>query len=80
MTVTFTDDDEGKSVVDAGETTLGRVTEVRSETVSVEPDPGLDESLLSDLGWESGTGEEYTVHEDAVDTKTEGTIYLQGKL
>ena len=80
MTVTFTEDDEGKTVVDAAETTLGRVTEVGSETVSVDPDPQLDESARSDLGWESGTDEAYTVHEDAVDTKTEGRIYLQGKL
>ncbi|PSP63267.1 hypothetical protein BRC76_03325 [Halobacteriales archaeon QH_8_67_36] len=80
MTVTFTDDDEGKTVVDAGETTLGRVTAVGSETVSVDPDPELDTSVRSDLGWDSGTDDDYTVHRDAVDTKTDEKIYLQGKL
>ncbi|WP_324662256.1 hypothetical protein [Haloarcula sediminis] len=80
MTVTFTEDDEGKIVVDAGETTLGRVSEVGTETVSVDPDPGLADSLLSDLGWGSTTDEDYTVHQDAVDTKTDEKIYLQGHL
>ncbi len=80
MTVEFTADDEGKTVVDAGETTLGRVTEVGTETVSVDPDPSLADSLLSDLGWGSATDEAYTVHQDAVDTKTDEKIYLQGKI
>ena len=33
MTITFTGDDEGKTVVDAGETTLGRVTADRKSVV-----------------------------------------------
>ena len=80
MTVAFTEDDKGKTVVGASETTLGRVTEVGSETVSVEPDPGLTASLLSDLGWGSSAEEDYTVHQEAVDTKTDERIYLQGNL
>jgi len=80
MSVEFTDDDEGKTVVDASETTLGLVTDVGSETVSVDPDPSLEESILSDLGWGSATEEDYSVHQDAVDTKTDEKIYLQGKL
>lgn len=80
MSVTFTDDDKGKTVVDAGETTLGLVTGVEGDTIYVDPDPGLMDSLMSDLGWGQGTDEEYTVHEDAVDTKTDEKIYLQGNL
>jgi hypothetical protein len=80
MSVTFTDDDEGKTVVDASDTTLGLVTAVEGERAYVDPDPGLADSLMSDLGWESGSEEDYTVHQDAVDTTTDEKVYLQGNL
>ncbi|MFC6757979.1 MULTISPECIES: hypothetical protein [Haloarcula] len=80
MTVTFTEDDKGKTVVDASETTLGRVTAVERDTLSVNPDPSLGESVLSDLGWGSATEDDYTVHQDAVDTKDDEKIYLRGNL
>jgi len=80
MSVTLTDDDEGKEVVDASGNTLGIVTEVVEETASVEPDPSLLETTKAEVGWADGDADEYNVHEDAIETKADERIHLRGNL
>lgn len=80
MTVSFTDDDEGKMVVDASGNTLGLVTAVESDTAYVDPDPGLTETIKADLGWAEAEPDEYTVKQDAVETKGDEKLHLRGNL
>lgn len=80
MSVTLTDSDEGKEVVDASGNTLGIVTAVENQTASVEPDPSLVEATKADLGWADGDADEYDVHEDAIETKADEKIHLRGDL
>lgn len=80
MTVSFTTDDEGKEVVDASGDTLGIVTEIDRDTAYVDPDPGLTETFLADLGWGDADGGEYTVKADAVETKADEKLHLRGDL
>ena len=49
--VTFTDDDEGKKVVNQNDEDVGRVVDVRHGTAYVDPDPGMFETVKSKLGW-----------------------------
>ena len=49
--VTFTDDDEGKKVVNQNDEDVGRVVDVRHGAAYVDPDPGMFETVKSKLGW-----------------------------
>ncbi|MBX0294911.1 PRC-barrel domain containing protein [Haloarcula nitratireducens] len=80
MTVTFTDDDEGKEVVDASGNTLGLVTEIEDDTAFVDPDPGLTETVKADLGRADADSDEYTVKQDAVETKADEKLHLRDNL
>jgi hypothetical protein len=80
MPVTFTDDEQGKEVVDATGTPLGLVVDVRDETAYVEPDPDFLETLEADAGWTTADGDEYRVDQDAVEKKDDETLYLRGTL
>ncbi|WP_135304292.1 hypothetical protein [Haloarcula amylovorans] len=80
MTVTFTEADEGKEVVDASGNTLGLVTEIEQDTAYVDPDPGLTETVKADLGWAEADSDEYTVKQDAVETKADEKLHLRGNL
>lgn len=80
MTVTLTGDDEGKVVVDASGNTLGLVTDVDQKTAYVDPDPNLAETVKADLGWADADSEEYEVHQDAIETKADEKLHLEGNL
>jgi hypothetical protein len=80
MTVTFTDDDEGKVVVDASGNTLGLVTQIEGDTAYVDPDPSLTETIKADMGWANSESDEYAVDETAVETKASEKLHLRGNL
>ncbi|SFG55197.1 hypothetical protein SAMN04488063_2390 [Halopelagius inordinatus] len=80
MTVTFTDDDEGKEVVDASGNTLGLVTEIDGETAYVDPDPSLTDTIKADIGWSDSDSDAYTVDASAVETKASEKLHLRGNL
>lgn len=80
MVVSFTEDDEGKEVVDASGDTLGLVTSIEGDTAYVDPDPSLAETAMADMGLASGGDDEYTVDETAVETKAEEKLHLRGNL
>ena len=48
---TPSDDDEGKTVVDASGDDVGVVVEVEGETIYVDPDPSMTDKFKSVLGW-----------------------------
>jgi hypothetical protein len=80
MQVTLTDDDEGKTVVDATGRTLGLVTRVVEDTAYVDPQPGLGEKLKAAVGWGDADAEEYTVHQEAIESRGGDELRLRGEL
>lgn len=71
------DDDEGKAVVDSSGRKIGMVTEVKSGTAYVNPDPGLTDSIRSKLGWGDAGEDDYALEEDRIDTVTDDEIRLK---
>ena len=75
--VQFTDDDIGKTVVDATGDEVGVVSAVRHGTIYVDPDPDITTRVKTTLGWEDGGDEdEYPLQEAAVSTVTDDEIRL----
>ncbi|WP_255167003.1 hypothetical protein [Natrononativus amylolyticus] len=80
MSAQFSDDDIGKTVVNANGDEVGIVSAVEHGTAHVEPDPGITDTIKAKLGWE-GTGEEaYPLQEQAVASVTDDEIRLEGDL
>lgn len=64
-TTSFSEEDEGKNVVDSTGEKVGIVSEVRAGTAYIDPDPGLMDQMKSRLGW--GDVDEDTYPLDAGD-------------
>lgn len=58
--------DQGKDVVDTHGEDLGIVSDVDGETLYVEPDPSLLESVMSTLHWREGDRDEMKIPGDRV--------------
>jgi hypothetical protein len=80
MASTLTDEEEGKTVVDASGEPLGLVTAVEEDTAYVEPNPDLAESIAARLGWGDAEEDDYTVHADAVGETTDDEVRLREEL
>ncbi|MFC7203116.1 PRC-barrel domain containing protein [Haloferax namakaokahaiae] len=73
----FTDDDEGKRVVNPNGDDIGRVIEVRHGVAYVDPDPGITDTLKSKLGWGDSDEESYRLDNENVETVTDDTVRLK---
>ena len=81
MTTThrFSEDDEGKKVVDSHGHTVGIVEDVENGTAYVDPDPGVTEKVKSALGWTSEDATDadtFALPDEYVDTVTEDAVNL----
>lgn len=76
MCANFTDDDEGKHVVNAEGETIGIVEAVEGGAAHVEPDPGITDTIKSRLGWGDSDEETYRLEAEHVDTITDDEIQL----
>lgn len=76
MARAFTDDDEGKQVVNSDGSDVGRVMEVRGETAHVEVDPGVTDQVKSKLGWGGADQDSYPLDGEKVETITDDEIRL----
>lgn len=72
----FTESDEGKSVVNQSGTTIGRVIEVEGNRAYVDPDPSLTDSIMSKLGWGSRDEDSYVIETDSVSAITDDEVRL----
>lgn len=79
-TITLTDDDVGKTVVDGGGEEIGIVSAVEDGTAYVDPDPGVTDRLKATLGWEDRDGENYPLRGEAVETVTDERVQLRSDL
>lgn len=74
--VTLTEDDEGKSVVNADGDQIGRVVNVEHGKAHVDPDPGLTDAIRSKLGWGDGDQADYVLNASSIDTVSDSEIHL----
>ena len=77
MSPNFTDDDEGKHVVNADGDTIGVVTKVHGGHLHVEPDPGVTDSIKSKLGWGDADEDTYQMDDSNVAEVTDDKIHLE---
>ena len=76
----FTEDDEGKSVVDVHGDTVGLVEDVENGTAYVDPDPGLAEKIKSKLGWsdeDATDSDTFALPDEYVDSVTDDEVRLE---
>ncbi|WP_331235222.1 hypothetical protein [Natronorarus salvus] len=76
MAHNFTEDDEGKKVVDETGEEVGVVTSVEHGTVHVEPDPGITDTISAKLGWGDRDEDTYPLQEESVEAVTDDEIRL----
>ena len=79
MTATLTDDEVGKTVVDAEGKKLGIVAKVEGGRAYVDPNPSVAERVLASVGLEGEDEEDYVVTEDMLESAGED-IVLRGEL
>jgi len=72
---TFTNADEGKTVVDQHGETIGKVMEVNGNTAHVDPNPGITDSIMSKLGW-GDDDDTYALRSDNVEEVTDNQVRL----
>ncbi|GAB3040451.1 hypothetical protein [Natronobiforma cellulositropha] len=80
MCANFTDDDVGKTVVNATGDEIGIVSAVEHGTAHVEPDPGMTDTIKAKLGWGGPDEEAYPLQEHAVDHVTDDHVHLKADL
>ena len=73
----FTEDDEGKSVMDANGDEIGMVNRVHGGDAFVDPDPGITDAIRSKLGWGQANKDEYRLESYRVDQITDDEIHLK---
>ncbi|MFB1062913.1 hypothetical protein [Natrinema sp. H-ect4] len=80
MSPQITDDDVGKSVVNADGDEVGMVADVQHGTAHVEPDPGITDSIKATLGWGDSGEDTYPLQEAAIGRVTDDEIHLERDL
>lgn len=76
MAHSFTEDDEGKTVVNDQGDEVGIIADVEHGTAYVDPDPGVTDKIKSKLGWDDRGEDTYPLQEESVDSVTDDEIRL----
>lgn len=76
MAHTFTEDDEGKSVVNDQGEDVGIIADVEHGTAYVNPDPGVTDKIKSKLGWDDRGEDTYPLQEESVESVTDDEVRL----
>lgn len=77
MSIEFTDDDEGKPVVDPDGDQIGIVSSVDDDGAFVDPDPGVSDTVMSKLGWGEADQEDFPLDESSIDKVTDREVRLK---
>ncbi|WP_336342785.1 hypothetical protein [Halalkalicoccus ordinarius] len=72
----FSDDDEGKTVVNADGEEVGIIAAVEHGTAHVDPDPGVTDKIMSTLGWSDRDEDTYPLQEESVEAITDDEVRL----
>jgi hypothetical protein len=73
----ITEDDQGKTVVNADGDKLGIVSDVRNDMAYVNPDPGIGENIMSKLGWSGADEDDYPLERSKIEEVTDDQIRLR---
>ncbi len=76
----LSDDDIGKTVVNANGESIGVITAMQHGTAHVEPDPGLTDTIRAKLGWDDTSEDTYPLQEGAIDQIGDDKVHLSGDL
>ncbi|MFP8958748.1 hypothetical protein ACLI4Y_18745 [Natrialbaceae archaeon A-CW3] len=76
----LTDDDIGKTVVNANGESIGIVSAMQHGTAHVEPDPGMTDTIKAKLGWEDTAEDTYPLQESAIARVDDDAIHLRDDL
>lgn len=77
MCADFTEDDEGKRVVNVEGDEIGVIETVEEGTVHVNPDPGVTDTIKSKLGWGDSDEETYQLDEERVESIADDEVRLE---
>ncbi|WP_312908093.1 hypothetical protein [Natronosalvus caseinilyticus] len=80
MARNLTEDDIGKTVVNANGETIGMVSAMQHGTAHVEPDPGMTDTIKAKLGWGDTNEDTYPLQESAIERVTDDKIHLRSDL
>ena len=70
------DDDEGKTVVDATGAEVGMVTDVEGDILYVDPHPSIADRIKTTLGWGEPDEDDYTISPDRIARITRDQVEL----
>ncbi|WP_092539238.1 DUF2171 domain-containing protein [Halopelagius longus] len=70
------EEDEGKQVVNQDGENVGKVKDVRGDTIYVEPDHSLTEKIAESLGWSDEDEDTYPVEAESVTSITDDHVYV----
>jgi hypothetical protein len=76
MCAQFTDEDEGKRVVNADGDEIGIVETVEGGSAYVNPDPGITDTIKSKLGWGDSDEESYELPEQNIKAITDDEVQV----
>jgi sporulation protein YlmC with PRC-barrel domain len=76
--VTLTQADEGKNVVDADGRTVGMISTVQGDMIHIDPDPNtsMAERITSELGWGRNEEDEITIQPEQIEEVQDDAIVL----
>jgi hypothetical protein len=77
MRTTFTDDDEGKEVVNESGDEIGVVEAVEDGSAHVNPNPDILDSVSSKLGWGEADEDTYRLDDGRVERITENQVVVR---
>lgn len=77
QSINFTESDEGKRVVNAEGTTVGRIVDVRHGSAYVDPDPDMFDTIKSKLGWGDIDDDSYPLQKADVSTVTDDEVRIR---
>lgn len=77
---TFTAADEGKRVLNADGTEIGRIVAVEEGHGYVATDPSLVDTIKAKLGWGDVTADAHPLDEGSIDEITDDAVHLRGTL
>lgn len=75
--VTLTEDDQGKNVVNSNDDRVSRVIEVEHGEAHVDPDPGLTDTIRSELGWGEDDEGNSRLETSSIETVSDSGIHLR---
>jgi hypothetical protein len=76
MAHNFTEDDEGKTVVNDQGDEVGIIADVEHGTAYVDPDPGLTDKIKSKLGWDDRDEDTYPLQSESVASVDDDAVRL----